>query len=100
MLRLRETKKTKAAILTANLKKIKSRERESVNEVCRNKGFFSIATIHATFYLFIYLFHFIFAFSLLTFFCRLYRRQLLYCCPPRIAPLIVGNIDLTHLTTE
>ena len=54
MLRLRETKKTKAAILTANLKKINSRERESVNEVCRNKGFFSIATIHATFYLFIY----------------------------------------------
>ena len=54
MLRLREAKKTKAAILTANLKKINSRERESINEVCRNKGFFSIATIHATFYLFIY----------------------------------------------
>ena len=41
------------------------------------------------------------AFSLLTFFCRLYRRQLLYCCPPRIAPLIAGNrIDLTHVTIE
>ena len=35
-----------------------------------------------------------FALSLLAFFCRLYRRQLLYCCPPRIAPLIVGNRDL------
>ena len=51
-----------------------------------------VITIGATFYLFIYLLHFIFAFSLLTFFCRLYRRQLLYCCAPRIAPLIVGNI--------
>ena len=47
----------------------------------------------------IHLFHVIFAFSLLTLFCRLYRRQLLYCCPPRIAPLIVGNIDLNYLIT-
>ena len=53
----------------------------------------------ATFYIYIYiyLFHFIFSFSLLTFFCQLYRRQLFYCCPPRIAPLIVGNIDLNYL---
>ena len=59
------------------------------------KVFSFLTSIGATFlfiYLFIYLFHFIFAFSLLTFFCRLYKRQLLYCCPPRIAPLIVGNI--------
>ena len=38
---------------------------------------------------------------LLTFFCRLYRRQLfydLYCFPPRIAPLIVAsNIVLNYL---
>ena len=58
-------------------------------------------SIGATFYLFIiYFFHFIFAFSVLTFFCRLYRRQLLYCCPPRIVPLIVGNIDFNYLTIE
>ena len=25
---------------------------------------------------------------------------LLYCCPPRIAPLIVGNIELNYLITE
>ena len=58
------------------------------------KVFSFLISIGAAFCLFMYiyyLFHFIFAFSFLTFFCRLYRRQLLYCCPPRIAPLIVGN---------
>ena len=54
------------------------------------KVFSFLISIGATFYLF----HFIFAFSLLTFFSRLYRRQLLFCCPSRIAPLIVGNIIL------
>lgn len=28
----------------------------------------------------------------------LYRRQLLYCCPPRIAQLIAGNIVLKYFT--
>ena len=67
------------------------------------KVFSFLISIGATFHLFMYiyyLFHFIFAFSLLTFFCRLNWRQLLYCCPPRIARLIVGNIDLNYLTTE
>ena len=59
--------------------------------------------------LFIYLFHIIFAFSLFTFFFLtlepstvhfFYIRQLLYCFPPRIGPLIVGNIDLNYLQTE
>ena len=53
------------------------------------KVFSFLITIGATFYLFMYLFidwlQFIFAFSLLSFFSRLYRRQLLYCCPTRIA---------------
>ena len=39
---LTETKKTKSAILTTNLKKMNSRERGSVNEVCRKKRFFSL----------------------------------------------------------
>ena len=61
--------------------------------------------------LFIYLFHFIFAFSLFTSssffpdfwtlnFALIYRRQLLYCCPPRMAPLIVGNIILNYLQIQ
>ena len=50
------------------------------------------------------------AFSLLTFFFLtlepstvhffLYMRQLLYCCPPRIAPLTVGKIVLDYLQIE
>ena len=81
--------------------------------------------IGVTFYLFTY-FILLFAFCLLTFFCRLYRRQLLYwgplvhkflphvlpalnkvvtylftyCCPPRIAPLNVGNIVFNYLINE
>ena len=57
-------------------------------------------------YLFIsYYFCFFFVYFLFldfrTFNCAFfYIRQLLYCCPPRIAPLIVGNIDLNYLQTE
>ena len=46
----------------------------------------------ASFYSFVYSFIYFILFLLplyLPFFCRLYRRQLLYCCPPRIAPLIL-----------
>ena len=45
MPRTRETKKTKAAILNTNLKRINIQERESVNEICRNKGFFFTITV-------------------------------------------------------
>ena len=64
-----------------------------LNSLFSYKCFSFLITIGATI---IYLFHFIFAFSLLTFFCRLYRWQLFHCCPPRITPLSVGDIGLTH----
>ena len=49
-------------------------------------------------FIFIYWFHFIVASLYLFSFWWLYRRQLLYCCPPRIAQLIVGNIVLKYFT--
>ena len=62
------------------------------------KVFSFLISIGATFYLFI---SFYFYFLLLSFADFIIgARQLLYCCPPRIAPLIVGNTDLTHLTIE
>ena len=49
-------------------------------------------------YSYIYVLPYLFILFLLSlyapFFCRLCRRQLLYRCPPRIAPLIVGDIVL------
>ena len=57
--------------------------------------------IYRCYLLFIHLFiSFYFCFALLTLFYPLYKRQLLHCCPPRIAPLIAGNIDLIYLTIE
>ena len=60
-----------------------------------NSLFVFLPYIYRCYILFTYFIVFLFSFYL-PFFCRLYRRQLLYCCPPRIAPLIVDNIVLIN----